>query len=365
MQAQDDLTKICTQLTQQQLQAALLEVTGDLAKADVLQKRLPGWMINAPKGLLEALERDASRAEDARVAVEGRLRRLRALDEFCSAYLKAYCQKQWKVTVEPEKDLFVRAVYEYQKGVLPLDYVRIITFERESLLHMALQNFSEDEEQAGHFPEASRLQSGSSPHAVIAISPHEFAKGCRELDLGRLYQQHIAEVFHLDTGETDDEPSINGAVVDIGWMKTLDVKIDAHIACMRGDITQDTYAMVCALLDRNLTPADAKGLLFQGRPVIWQGLNALDCCLWSVVVFSGRPIADYPQEPCVVYMPNEPHRPFFEYPSLNDFKVYLDLKLEVTTYRAFLPVTWERLTDSVFSVGLSRTVRWVCWRPSP
>lgn len=335
MQAQDDLTKTCTQLTQRQLQAALLEMTGDLAKADVLQKRLPGWMINAPPGLLEALERDASRVEDARAAVEGRLRRLRSLDEFCSDHLKAYCQKQWQVTVDPQKDLFVRAVYEYQKELAPLNYVRVATLEQQSLLHMALQNFSENEERAERFPLGSLLRSGSGSRAVIAVTPHAFAKGCRELDLGRLYQQHIAEVFHLDIGETHDEPYINGAAVDIGWMKTLDVKIDAHIACMRGDITQDTYAMVCALLDRNMTPAESKDLLFQGRPVIWQGLNALDCCLWSVVVFSGRSIVDYPQEPCVVYMPNEPVRPFFEYPSLNDFKVYLDLKLEVATYRTF------------------------------
>ena len=46
MPDQDDLTKTCTQLTQRQLQAALLEITSDLPKAEVLQKRLPGWMIN-------------------------------------------------------------------------------------------------------------------------------------------------------------------------------------------------------------------------------------------------------------------------------------------------------------------------------
>ncbi|CAM3112583.1 Leucine rich repeat-containing protein [Pseudomonas gessardii] len=335
MQAQDDLAKACTQLTQQQLQAALLEMTGDLAKADVLQKRLPGWMIDAPKGLLEALEKDAARVEEARAAVEGRLRRLRSLDEFCSGHLRAYCQKKWQVTVDPTKDLFVYATYEHQKAVLPLEYERSIKLERQSLLHVALQNFSENEARAEHYSEQSGLQAGSAPSAAIAISAHEFAKGCRELDLGRLYQQHIAEVFHLDIGETADEPYVNGAAVDIGWMKTLDVRIDAHIACMRGDITQDSYAMLCTLLDRNMTPAQAKDLLFQGRPVLWQGLNALDCCLWSVVVFSGRPIGDYPEEPCVVYMPNEPKRPFFEYPSLNDFKVYLDLKLEVATYRTF------------------------------
>lgn len=312
MPDQDDLTKTCTQLTQRQLQAALLEITSDLPKAEVLQKRLPGWMINAPKGVLEALERDAAQIDEARAAVAGRLLPLRSLDEFCSAQLKAYCQKHWQVTIEPQKDLFVRAFYEYQKEVLPLDYVRTIKLEQQTL-----------------------LQFGSASRGVIPVSVQAFAKGCRDLDVGGLYQQNISEVFNLDAGAPGDDAYLNGVALDIVWMKTLDVKIDAHIACMRGDITRETYDLLCTLLDRKMDPEQARGLLFQGRQVIWQGLSALDCCLWSVLVFSGWPIADYPQEPCVVYMPNEPGRPFFEYPSLNDFKVYLDLKLEVSTYRTF------------------------------
>lgn len=310
MPDQDDLTKTCTQLTQRQLQAALLEITRDLSKAEVLQKRLPGWMLNAPKGVLEALEREAAQLDEARAAVAGRLRPLRSLDEFCGAQLKAYCQRQWQVTVEPHKDLFVRAFYEYQKDVLPLEYVRSVKLEQQTLLHMALQNFTEEQAQEAHFAPPSRLQSGSGLGGVIPVSVQAFAKGCRDLDVGSLYQQHISDVFNLDVGEPDDDAYFNGVALDIGWMKTLDLKIDAHIACMRGDITPATYGLLCTLLDRKMDPVQARGLMFQGRQVIWQGLNALDCCLWSVLVFSGRPIADYPQEPCVVYMPNEPGRPF-------------------------------------------------------
>ncbi|MBT2374850.1 NEL-type E3 ubiquitin ligase domain-containing protein [Pseudomonas fluorescens] len=335
MQVQDDLTQTFNQLTQQQLQAALLAMTGDLAKADVLKKRLPGWMINAPQGSLEALERDAWRVEDARATVTERLKQLRPLDEFCSEQLKAYCQERWQVTVDPEKDLFILGIYEFEREIGPLIYLRTVTLKQQSLLHMALQNFSEDEERADHYAPGSMLQSGSATRAVIAVTPHEFAQGCRTLDLGRLYQQHIREVFDLGMDPTEDELVTNGVAIDIGRMKTLDMKVDAHIALMRGDITSSTYAMVCTLLDQNMHPSEAKGVLFQGRPVIWQGLNALDSCLWSIVVFSNRPIAEHPQEPCVVYMPNEPGRAFFEYPSLNDFKVYLDLKLEVASYRTF------------------------------
>ena len=201
MSVQDDLTHTFTQLTQHQLQAALLEMTGDLAKAEVLQKRLPGWMINAPQGVLEALETDGARAEEAGAAVADRLRSLRPLDEFCNERLKAYCQAQWQVTVEPKKDLFVRAVYAYETDVLPLEYVRSVTLEQQSLLHMALQNFSADEARAQHYPGESRLQSAGAARGMIAVAPREFAQGCRALDLGRLYQRHISEVFKLDTDE--------------------------------------------------------------------------------------------------------------------------------------------------------------------
>lgn len=264
MPDQDDLTKTCTQLTQRQLQAALLEITSDLPKAEVLQKRLPGWMINAPKGVLEALERDAAQIDEARAAVAGRLLPLRSLDEFCSAQLKAYCQKHWQVTIEPQKDLFVRAFYEYQKEVLPLDYVRTIKLEQQTLLHMALQNFTEDETQEAHFPQQSRLQFGSASGGVIPVSVQAFAKGCRDLDVGGLYQQHISDVFNLDAGAPGDDAYLNGVALDIGWMKTLDVKIDAHIACMRGDITRETYDLLCTLLDRKMDPEQARGLCFKG-----------------------------------------------------------------------------------------------------
>ncbi|MFL1542453.1 NEL-type E3 ubiquitin ligase domain-containing protein [Pseudomonas sp. O39] len=337
MRTQDDLNNKLNQLTQSQLQAALLEMTGDLDKAQVLQKKLPGWMVNAPPGVLDALTRDAARVADAQATAAECLKPLQALDEFCNERLKDYCLTRWQLTVEPKKDLFIRAVNEYEKEVLPLKYVKTVRLVQDSLLQVAMQNFSEDEARAQYFPAGSLLQSGSGARGVVGITPLEFAQGCRALDLGRLYQQHLSEVLKLDSNLTSDKPYVNAVASDIGRMKTLDVKIDSHIALMRGDISQDTYKMVCTLLDRQLTPsqAQAAGVVFQGRPVTWQGLNTQGGCLWSILVFSSRSIAQYPQEPCVVYMPNEPERPFFEYSSLDDFQVYLKGKLEVAAYRAF------------------------------
>lgn len=208
---------------------------------------------------------------------------------------------------------------------------------QDSLLHVAMQNFSADEARAEYFPAGSLLQSGSAARGVMGITPLEFAQGCRALDLGRLYQRHISDVLNLSDEQTRDKPYVNAVATDIGRMKVLDMKIDAHIAVMRADISADTYRMLCTLLDRQLTPsqAQAAGVLFQGRPVTWQGLNTEGGCLWSILVFSGRSIAQYPQEPCVVYMPNEPERPLFEYSSLDDLQAYLKRKLGVAAYRAF------------------------------
>lgn len=333
MRPQDDLNSKLNQLTQRQLQSALLEMTGDLDKAQVLQKQLPGWMVNAPPGVLDALTRDAARVADAQAVVAEQLKPLQALDEFCSERLKAYCQTRWQLTVEPKKDLLVRAVNEYEKEVLPLKYVKTVRLVQDSLLHVAMQNFSEDEVRAQHFPTGSLLRLGAAARGAIGITPLEFAQGCRALDLGGLYQQHISEVFKLGS----DQPNLNDVATDIGQMKTLDIKIDAHIALMRADISQGVYEVLCKLLDRKLTAsqAQAAGILFEWRPVTWQWLNVQGSCLWSILVFSGRSVAQYPQEPCVVYMPNEPERPLFEYSSFDDFQVYLKGKLEVPAYRSF------------------------------
>ncbi len=333
MRPQDDLNSKLNQLTQRQLQAALLDMTGDLDKAQVLQKALPGWMVNAPPGVLDALTRDAVAVVSAQTTVAERLKPLQPLDEFCNERLKDYCQTRWQLSVEPKKDLFVRAVNEYEKEVLPLKYVKTVRLVQHSLLHVAMQNFSEDEVRAQHYPAGSLLQSGAATREVIGITPLEFAQGCRALDLGRLYQQHISDVFKLGS----EQPYFNDVAADIGWMKTLDVKVDAHIALMREDISPGTYTMLCTLLDRKLTPsqAQAAGVLFQERPVIWQGLNTQGGCLWSILVFSNRSIAQYPQEPCLVYMASEPERPLFEYSSFEDFQVYLKRKLEVAAYRTF------------------------------
>ncbi len=337
MRTQDDLNNKLNQLTQSQLQAALLEMTGDLDKAQVLQKKLPGWMVNAPPGVLDALTRDAVRVAEAQAVVTECMKPLRGLDEFCNERLKDYCLTRWQLSVEPKKDVFIRAVNEYEKELLPLKYVKTVRLVQDSLLHVAMQNFSADEARAEYFPAGSLLQSGSAARGVMGITPLEFAQGCRALDLGRLYQRHISDVLNLSDEQTRDKPYVNAVATDIGRMKVLDMKIDAHIAVMRADISADTYRMLCTLLDRQLTPsqAQAAGVLFQGRPVTWQGLNTEGGCLWSILVFSGRSIAQYPQEPCVVYMPNEPERPLFEYSSLDDLQAYLKRKLGVAAYRAF------------------------------
>lgn len=335
MPAQDDLTRTVNQLTQSQLEAALLGMTDDLDKAQVLQQKLPGWMINASHGVLEALEDDAQHVEEQRHVVAGHLQSLASLDSFCEEHLKAYCTTQWQLAVQPKKDLFVRAVHTFVTLQLPLEYVRTVSLQSQSLLQVAMQNFCAEEEDARHYPEGSRLQSGSGSQGELALTPQAFAKGCRDLDLGRRYQQHILDVFKLNSDGTDAPGQVNQVAIDIGRMKTLDVRIDAHIARLRGDISEQTYTLLCTLLEQNLPLAQVRSVLFHGRPVIWQGLKAHDCCLWGIVVLAGRPLSGHGGEPCVVYMPGEPVRPLYEYPSLNDFMTYLSLKLSIASYRQF------------------------------
>ncbi|WP_338512785.1 NEL-type E3 ubiquitin ligase domain-containing protein [Pseudomonas trivialis] len=169
------------------------------------------------------------------------------------------------------------------------------------------------------------------------LGAETFAAYCREADVGEAYQQHLRDVFELS--DSDDGQSVssayNPAVGDIGRCKSMDMQIDLHIAFAKANISEHAYAALLKVLKADLPAAELKGLSFQGKPLIWQALSIHDACVWGVLIFSHGAAEGFPAGPLLVYMPNEPTRPWFEYPTIEDFKTYLTLKLQVPAYCSF------------------------------
>ncbi|WP_460141143.1 NEL-type E3 ubiquitin ligase domain-containing protein [Pseudomonas sp. S2_E01] len=316
--------------------ATLVEHTGDLDKADVLHRSLPAWLANADLGVVQALNAalDQSHLVYSRAAQV--LQRLKPLDGFCKQGLTAALKSQWKLDVDVERDTLEVVKMEFSgTGLLPLGYEGEITASSCSLLHAAMLNFTAEEAASDGFLEDSRVRINGKDRSGPDITPAKFAALCRELDLGGKYQKHINEVLAVPPATSLTATSINAtpASVDVRRLKLLDMQVAAHTAFLKKDISDAAYRMLLKAIEQDLPAAKARNIQYDGAPVLWQGLVIHDVNLYGVLVFSKVSIDTAPTAKCVVYMPNNPRRPFYEYASLEDLKAYLTLHLKSDSFR--------------------------------
>ncbi|MEX3773185.1 NEL-type E3 ubiquitin ligase domain-containing protein [Pseudomonas sp. MYb118] len=315
--------------------AALVEHTGDLDKVQVLQKSLPHWLVNADLAVVQALSAALKQSYLTHARASQVLARLKPLDEFCRHALTTTLKNRWKLDVDVERDTLQVVKKEFSgSGLLPLGYDGQVTTSACSLLHAAMLNFTSEEADPAGFLAESTVRIAGKDRSGPDISPAKFAALCRELDLGEHYQRHIKQVLAVPDPATRAAPigPIPGSV-DVRRLKLLDMQVAAHMAVLKKDISDTAYRMLLKAIEQDLPASKAKGLQYEGAPVLWQGLVIHDVNLHGVLVFSKAFIDTDPKARCVVYMPNNPRRPLYEYASLEDLKTYLTLHLKSDSFR--------------------------------
>lgn len=336
MTESQDSPRAIAPVTPDDITAALLDITGDLDKAQVVQNKLPAWFKDADFATHHALQQAHDDSQRPREQAARLLTRIKPLKQFCAEKLKTFLASKGHGALDVE-----HTQLEIHNVILRIDVPmgpmrRRINIEKHSLLQAAMQNFALAKAQPGGLPQGSLIRAG---HTVVrGLSAEAFVRYCRELDLGAAYQQHLHEVLDLPApDEAPREPGsgYNPAVAQLGKSRCQEMLVDLHIAYAKGDVSQPTHAVLVALIKADLPASDMTHLLFHGKPMVWRGLNIGGTCLWGVMVLASTVEEGFPTGPVVVYMPNEPRRPWFEYPSLEDFKQYLSLKLQVATYRHF------------------------------
>lgn len=316
---------------------ALLEHTGDLDKAEVLQASIPQWLATADLKVVQALKASLKQSFVAQAKVATALEKLKPLDEFCKEQLDTFLKGKWTIDFDVERDsLDISTTFYSSPTPIPLGYKVSETTASRSLLHAAMENFTSEEARSGGISANSVIRVDAKAQSGPEITPEKFAAFCRELDLGARYQRHIAEALALPAKPVAGVP-VNGqaSTADIRRLKVLDMQAALHIAYLKKDITQAVYTMLLNVLEQDVPAIQTRNALFDGGPVLWQGLTIHDSCICGVLVFTKVSIDTDAKAKCVVYMPNEPRRPFYEYASLDEFKVYLTLKLQSTSYRKF------------------------------
>ncbi|MFJ7798085.1 NEL-type E3 ubiquitin ligase domain-containing protein [Pseudomonas sp. NPDC096950] len=311
---------------------ALLEATGDLDIAETLHKGLPAWLLKASPTVLAALDTDTRELLVYQQKFELLMQKLQPLDTFCASQLSSALTRKWSVAFDVNHDALVLPGFDCgcEGASTTTEGVMKIPSVRRSLLQAAMQNFTTAETEKDGFPAESTVDVASSPKGLTGLTPQAFATLCRELDLGQRYQDHIREVFQLPT--TSD-----GLVNDLKWLKIKKLRVDAHLAFMKEHLTEAAYKTLLTLNTHSGTGSETgiQKITHGSEPLIIQGMELFGTCVWGVVVFSKRSVETYPNEWCVVYMPNEPGRPLYEYKTFAEFKLYLGLKLKVNSYKDY------------------------------
>lgn len=333
-----NLYDLVTPVTEAELDAAMLEMTGDLEKARTLHATLPHWLIEAKPPALTYLLQAHAESLSAREHLEYYMNSLQPLDQFCTEALTRYLAGKGHTTLEVGCDYLEMPRREtanfapYLTGVL----IETVAFERRSLVRAAMQNFSAAEAEVDGLPEGSVLRTAVEQRAIPGLSAAEFVRHCRALDLGSAYQAHIREVFDLpEPGETPLPVEYNEAALGVGLGKISAMQIELHIALAKRHISEANHEWLLRLIKADKPADQVRAMAPEGHRLIWQGVNIDSACLWSVLMFGDAEPGELPSGAVTVYMPNEPVRAWYEYPSIDDFKLYLTLKLQVPSYREF------------------------------
>lgn len=313
----------------------LFDATADLDTAQTLQKTLPAHLLAASPAALASLDQTARDLHAAQVRVDKDLLALKPLPGFCIDELHTALRGKWPaVTFDVEKDFLSLPGVDCGCPAISTDENGIQTFPHAtpSLLQAAMQNFTEDEA-SDTFPQGSFIRINSAVEGVNELTPVAFARLCRELDLGKRYQQHLQKVFGLR--DSDGKVIATSAMTrNIATLKKCLFQLDMHQAALKNHITATTRRVLQKLIEADgVLSSDI--MLYGKQPMIMQGVKLLDSCIWGVVVFSSRSVELYPNERCVVYMAAEPQRPLYEYPSFKAFKHYLTQQLQVKSYKAY------------------------------
>ncbi|WP_395606389.1 NEL-type E3 ubiquitin ligase domain-containing protein [Pseudomonas sp. B22129] len=334
-----DLSEVTEPLTEDERLAVLLDVTGDLDKARVLRQTLPPWLVEASPVSLAALLQAQLDSEHPRRQVTALLARVQPLHEFCVERLHTFLLSKEVMDVDVEHDQLELPTGSMVSShpVVPGLRIETTTWKKSSLVEAAMRNFEAAQAKPGGVSSLAVIRSAATREKVPGLTAQQFIGYCRELDLGEAYQRHLCDVFAVPRWGEQPEGglSYNPGAVSIGQSKRLDMQIDLHIACAKGDVSAAMGKRLLQLLKADRPASEMAFLTPLNKLLVWQGLNIDDACLWGVLVVSEDDPGSLGNGSFLVYMPNEPVRAWYEYEAWEDFKTYLTLKLQVASYRAY------------------------------
>ncbi|WP_213880087.1 leucine-rich repeat domain-containing protein [Pseudomonas sp. dw_358] len=312
---------------------------GKPAHFDLIKASIPDWLTQAPPSVHRLWQAALSEHIAASHAVQGVIDSLPTPTAFVEPLLTAALHQRFNRAVDVTCiELWRLRHHKELYPDIPLRYVgeaqvarTRVAITRQTLIEAAMANFSSLETTASAFEAGSTVLAPGVPidfdaygkgpwydaAQVIDIAPHEFAQVCRELDLGRRYQDHLRGVL-----ETPRVTALLQADV------AADIRLHANGAHARQWLSDEGLQVVQGMLEEGRAQ-------WHGHPVQVCGLRMLGA-LDQVGIALQRALVLQPrlsgQARCVLYLAGDPHHPVREYASLAEVADYLRGQLRQQDY---------------------------------
>lgn len=222
---------------------------------------------------------------------------------------------------------------DVRKNVITLTTLNTFTGEitsraTQTLLQAALHNFLPEQAETGGIPRGSHLwdykstRSSDPAPKLLEIDPVAFARLCRELDIGKRYQEHLAAI--ISPPHAQDKLAVASAFIDHERSMLL---LQADVALMNKHIKPETHTTLMRF------GAGDERSLFGTLPISCNYMKLDEVQFSSMVLFHGDPLEQ--EQRCIVYIPGDPISCLKEYDNLRAAHADLMIKLQDATYREF------------------------------
>jgi len=297
---------------------ALAEAYQDLMVA----RRLPGWMKALPAGHWDELAHALRQGLESRRQIKAALARVEALEPFLRARLQPALDERFGPGLDIDKVYFRRWYTFYARGKVQYGWTRHPALDSDyydiPLIEAAQLNFTEAETGPLGQPRKNTLVDEQGERVTVA-SAVEFAKVCRQLDIGAQYQAHLRVIL---------DAAVSAHFCQLASATLLADACKAHAGQVLSEAELGWVKTLCR--DGHL---DALGHL----PVVAKRLELLGCPLQQVLVLEhvDRGFFFDTSKRLLVHIPGDPHGPWLACDNLRRLAVLLGNRLRQGQYRRF------------------------------
>lgn len=317
--------------------------------------QIPAWYSKATSEQKKMLADTHTRYRETLNQIDAKLGGIKDVFEFAEQPLKDAIKAKFNLELDVKNVYFARKygfkgrddlygffVFDQQK-----DPRLTSEYRGTSLLEAALANFEPDEEKPLDCKDCQIITGwGSYDGEVIPtfeavnsevkpIATHEFARLCRTLDLGALYQKHIKEI--VEPEDSSEREALEKQLEEHQRQKlAMCTEIARHQFALMPDsrqiksgISADIYQMLKQVLVGESAPK------LDNRPVTFAALKVFGIELVGPLLIGPDRQNSDRTERLAVYLPDDPEQPLREYASSADFMDELRARLHKSDYRRF------------------------------